>query len=131
MSYADLEEYKKSIEKQLEDADKKLAENTATIQKLNHEKERKDKEIFDLEAAVQVVIGIVKPLQPGVFDGRSVMDCLREVPTCMAGYMTGTSKSVAKHVLGLVRSWFPQLDLSSLGRKFPRGYTAEQYQANI
>ena len=37
MSYADLEEYKKSIEKQLEGADKKLAENTATIQKLNHE----------------------------------------------------------------------------------------------
>ena len=51
MFYALLEEYEKTVEKQLKDSDKKLAENMNTVKKLNHDKERKDKEIHDLEAA--------------------------------------------------------------------------------
>ena len=61
MSYANLEEYKKTVEKQLKDADKKLAENMATVQRLNRDKEHKDKEMFDLEASARAIIDIVDP----------------------------------------------------------------------
>jgi len=61
MSYANLEEYKKTVEKQLKDADKKLAENMATVQRLNRDKEHKDKEMYDLEASARAIIDIVDP----------------------------------------------------------------------
>ena len=60
-AYADLEAYKKVIEQQLRDADKKLAENMFQIQRLNRDKERKDKEIFNLEMAARAVIDMVQP----------------------------------------------------------------------
>ena len=51
-----------------------------TIQKLNHDKEQKDKEIFDLEKAARVVIDMVQPPHPGVVDSRSVLERLKLVP---------------------------------------------------
>ena len=79
-AYADLEEYKKVVEKQLDGADKKLAENMVTIQKLNCDKEGKDKEIFDLEEAARVVIDMVQPPHPGVPDSRYMLERLSLVP---------------------------------------------------
>jgi len=72
-SYADLEEYRKSMEKDLDSADKKLADNMVTIQKLNRDKEKKDKEIDDLEDAARVIIDMVQPPYPGVFERASVL----------------------------------------------------------
>ncbi|KAG2577610.1 hypothetical protein PVAP13_6NG192400 [Panicum virgatum] len=65
-AYADLEEYKKTIEKQLDGADKKLAENMVTIQKFNRHKERKDKEIDDLEEVARIVIDMVQCNENGL-----------------------------------------------------------------
>ena len=67
-------------EKDLDSADKKLADNMVTIQKLNRDKEKKDKEIDDLEDAARVIIDMVQPPYPGVFDSRSVVERLRLVP---------------------------------------------------
>ena len=131
MSYANLEEYKKTVEKQLKDADKKLAENLTTIQRLNRDKERKDKKIFDLEASARRIIEIVDPPQLGVADSRSVLERLKNVPTQIAGYMMGTSKYVARHVLGLIRSWYPRLDTRYLAEGIPNDCTLEQFQGNL
>ena len=79
-SNADLEEYKKTIEQQLDGADKKLIENMYTIQKLNHDKERRDQEIFDLEEAARIVKDMVQPPHPGFVDSRSVLEWLKQVP---------------------------------------------------
>lgn len=87
-AYADLEEYKKVIEQQLNGADKKLAENMVTIQKLNRDKEWKDREIFDLEEAARVVIDVVQPPHPGVVDSRSILERLKLVP----GWLKGAPK---------------------------------------
>ncbi|XP_039822152.1 uncharacterized protein LOC120684349 isoform X2 [Panicum virgatum] len=70
-SNADLEEYKKTIEQQLDGTDKKLVENMYTIQKLNRDKERRDQEIFDLEEAARIVKDMVQPPHPGFVDSRS------------------------------------------------------------
>lgn len=54
------------MEADLRSVDKKLAENLSTIQKLNRDKERKDKEIEDLESAAREVIVMVQPPHPSV-----------------------------------------------------------------
>ena len=59
---ADLGEYKKTIEQQLEQADKKIAKQLHTIQKLNHDKDWRDEEIFNLEEVGRVVVNMVEPL---------------------------------------------------------------------
>ena len=64
ISVSDLEDYKKILEQQLRDADKKLAENLSAIQLLNRDKERRDKEISDLEAAAREVIETIDLPQP-------------------------------------------------------------------
>lgn len=61
---ADLEDYKESMEADLRSADKKLAENLKTIQKLNWDVERRDKEIEDLESADREVVDTVQPPRP-------------------------------------------------------------------
>jgi len=88
---ADLEEYKEGMEQDLQRADKKLAENLDTIHKLNRDKERKDKEINDLESAARAVIALVQPPHPGFVDTRSIVNRLRLVP----GWLRGTSKDPA------------------------------------
>jgi len=79
-SYADLEEYKKSMQEDHDKADKKLASNMDTIHKLNHDKERKYKEINDLKDAARIIIDMVQPPHLDVFDSRFVVEQLRLVP---------------------------------------------------
>jgi len=81
-SYANLEDYK-TVGKQLDAANKKIAKNMFTIYKLNRDKERKGKEIFDLEEATRVVVDMVQPPHHGFTDSRSMLECLKHVPTWM------------------------------------------------
>ena len=67
------------MEADLRSADKKLAENLKTIQKLNRDVERRDKEIEDLESADRQVVDTVQPPLPGVADCRSILERLRQV----------------------------------------------------
>ena len=53
------------------------------------------------------------------------------MPTQIAGYMLSTSKCVARHILGLIRSWYPQLDTRYLGEGIPNNCTPEQFQQNL
>jgi len=52
-----------------------ILQNMVTIQKLNLDKERKDKKIHDLEVAARVVIDMLDPPQPGVINSRAVLEC--------------------------------------------------------
>ena len=77
---ADLEEYKKTIEKQLEQADKKTAEQLYAIQKLNRDKDQRDEEIFNLEEAACTVVDMVQLIRPGYHDSRSILARLKQIP---------------------------------------------------
>ena len=97
------------------------------IQRLNRDKECKDKEIFDLEAAARVIIGTVDPPQPGIVNPCSMVDRLKDVPTQIAGYMMGTSKYVARHVLGILRSFYPDLNINYLREGIANDCTLEHF----
>ena len=100
---------------------------TSIIQRLNRDKECKDKEIFDLEAAARVIIGTVDPPQPGIVNPCSMVDRLKDVPTQIAGYMMGTSKYVARHVLGILRSFYPDLNINYLREGIANDCTLEHF----
>jgi len=101
------------------------------IRRLNRDKERRDKEIFDLEMVARAVIDMIQPRHPNITDMRSVLECLQLVPAWLSRCMKGTSKAVARQALGLVRAWFPHVDLGSLRKRFPEGYSPEQYEAAV
>ena len=86
-------------------------------------KERKDKELEDLEGAARNLIDMVDPPQPDVINTESLVERMRRVPIQMAGREMGTSKYVARRMLGLARSWYPQLDFSPLEHGVPSDYT--------
>jgi hypothetical protein len=43
----------------------------------------------------------------------------------------GYSKVVARQALGVVRAWFPHVDLGSLRKRLPKGFSADHYEATV
>ena len=82
-----------------------ILQNMVTIQKLNRDKERKDKKIHDLEVAARVVIDMLDPPQPGVINSRAVLECLRDVPAQIERYMSRSQ------VCCQTRTWTPHVVL--------------------
>jgi hypothetical protein len=83
MNYADLAEEHKVVTKQLQDTDKQLVANLEMIRSLNRDKERKQKELDELETVAHVVAELVDP----IVDGRTLLEHLRDAPRSIAGYL--------------------------------------------
>jgi hypothetical protein len=62
--------------KQLEDADKQLAQCMQQIKSVAEEKELRQKQLEDLQEDAQVVINMVDPPEGGVVDNRTLLERL-------------------------------------------------------
>jgi chromosome segregation ATPase len=91
--------------KQLEDADKQLAQCMQQIKSVAEEKELRQKQLEDLQEDAQVVINMVDPPEGGVVDNRTLLERLREALQKIASYLSETTKIYVAHVLGLVKSF--------------------------
>jgi hypothetical protein len=78
------------------------------------EKNLKQKQLEELEGAARVVFDMVDTLEEGATDCRTLLECLREVPQKISGYHSQTTKTYVAHVLGLVKSFWPKVNLSPL-----------------
>ena len=76
---ADPEGYKKTMGQQLEQTNKKLAEQLQTIHRLNRDKDQMDQEIFELEEGGRAVLDLVQPVLPSQHDSRSIAKRLKDV----------------------------------------------------
>ena len=76
---ADLEGYKKTMGQQIEQTNKKLAEQLQTIHRLNRDKDRMDQEIFELEEGGRAILDLVQPVLPSQHDSRSIAKRLKDV----------------------------------------------------
>ena len=74
------------------------------------------KELTELRAAVQAMVAMVDPVEEGSIEGKTLVERLREAPQRIAHYLTETSKDYIAHVLGLVKSYWPQARLTPLGK---------------
>lgn len=119
MNYEDLvEEHKKVINK-LKDVDCQLVTCMQQIQSLNRDKERKKKELDELETAARALVEVVDP----AVEGRTLLERLRDAPQRITGYASGTAKVMLAHVLALIKSYVPSMNMGPLVDGAAAGYT--------
>lgn len=123
MKYQDLDDEHKTTTKKLKDADKQLVTNFQQIQSLNQDKERVQKELSDLEGAALELVHMVDP----AVCGRTLLERLRDAPTSIAGYASGTANVVLAHVLALVKTYVPQMRMEDMFDGAAEGSTEDQF----
>jgi hypothetical protein len=99
--------------KQLKDADKQLVQCMQQIKFMAEEKELMWKHLEDLQETAQVVVDMVDPLGEVVVDNRTLLERLREAPQKIASYVSETTMTYVAHVLGLVKSFWPNANVES------------------
>lgn len=123
MNYADLAEEHKTVTRKLQDADKQLVVCMQQIQLLNQDKEWKQNELDELETTVHALADMVDP----TVDGRTLLEHLHDALQSIAGYASRTAKDVLTHVLALVKSCVPSMNMGPLVDGDAAGCTEEQF----
>lgn len=105
------ENQKKSLEK----THKELMRSMEQCKAVAVEGDLLRKELLELRAAAQTIVEMVDPVEEGVTDKRALVEHLYEAPQKISSYLTDTSKQYIVHILGLVKSYWPQARLAPLG----------------
>ena len=74
------------------------------------DRDLKAQQLADLEAAAQVVVGMVE--EEGA-SNKTLVERLREAPRRITSFLSNTSKEYLAHALGLVKSFFSFSKLGS------------------
>jgi len=103
------------------DADKQTVSDMKRIRELSQQ-------LIDLEAAAKVVVDMVKDEEAG---GKSLLDRLREAPQRLDSFFSDTSRDYLAHVLGLVKSFLPSVNLSFIGDGVAASYSEERFSEYV
>ena len=71
------------------------------------------KVIEDLSAAALPIVDMIAPIEPRT-GPTSTLDCLRRAPSVIRPFCQTLVKMCVKHVLALMKSWWPALDIRRL-----------------
>ena len=69
----------------------------------------------ELKIVVQAVADMVDPPEEGTKVSKTLVERLQEAPQKIVGYLSDNAKLYIAHVLGLVKSYWPQANLAPLG----------------
>ena len=98
------------------DADKQTVSDMKQIKELAADHDQKAQQLAELQAAAQVVVGMVEEEDVG---GKSLLDRLRESPQRLSSFFSDTSRDYLAHALGLVKSFLPSANLSFISDGLP------------
>ena len=102
--------------------------NTDEIGKLQKIMADSDKEMLDeLKVAAQAVVDMVEIPEDNAEAPLSLAGKLQKVPQCFLQYVSVTTRQYVSHVLGLVKSYWPQTPLDSLGEGVKSDCSEEQF----
>ena len=90
------------------DSDKQMVKDMKQIKELAADRDQKAQQLADLEAAAQVVVGMV---EEGGAGDKSLLEHLREAPQRLSSFFSDTSREYLAHALGLVKSFLPSAKL--------------------
>ena len=110
------------------DADKQMVSDMKQIRELAADRDQKAQQLADLEAAAQVVVGMVEEEDAG---GKSLLDRLYEAPKRLSSFFSETSRDYLAHALGLVKSFLPSANLSLIGDGVAVGCSEEQFSEYV
>ena len=85
-------------------------------------------QLADLEAAAQVVIGMV---EEDWASEKSLLERLREAPQWLSSFFSDTSRDYLGHALGLVKSFPPSANLSPIGDGVAVGCSEEKFSEYV
>ena len=110
------------------DADKQAVSDMKQIRDLAADHDQKAQQLADLEAAAQVVIGMVEDEEVGE---KSLLEHLREAPQRLSSFFSDTSRDYLAHALGLVKSLLPTVNLSFIGDGVAVGCSEERFSEYV
>ena len=110
------------------DSDKQLVKDMKQIKDLAADRDLKAQQLADLEAATQVVIGMVEEEDAG---NKSLVERLREASHQISSFFSDTSREYLAHALGLVKSFLPSANLSLIGDGVAVGCSEEKFSKYI
>ena len=87
------------------------------------------KELEKYKEAVRVVVDMVDPPEGGARNAQQLQSCLRDAPQKISNFIVESSKDIVTHVLGLIKSYWPQSDLSPVADGAAADCTDEQFEA--
>ena len=106
------------------DADKQMVSDMKQIRDLAADCDQKAQQLADLEAAAQVVVGMVEEGDAG---DKSLLEHLREDPSRLSSFFSEMSREYLAHALGLVKSFLPSANLSLIGDGVAVGCSEEKF----
>ena len=98
------------------------------IRDLAADRDQKAQQQADLEAAAQVVVGMV---EEGGAGDKSLLEHLREAPQRFSSFFSDTSRDYLAHALGLVKSFLPSTNLSLIGDGVTVGYSEKRFSEYV
>ena len=110
------------------DADKQAVSDMKQISDLAADRDQKAQQLADLEAAAQVVVGMV---EEGGAGDKSLLECLREAPQQLSSFFSETSREYLAHALGLVKSFLPSANLALIGDGVAVGCSEERFSEYV
>ena len=67
-----------------------------------------------LLATAQVIVDMVDPQEEGASSSKSFVERMEETPRKILDYLSSTTKNYVAHLLGIVKSYWPHVDLAPL-----------------
>jgi len=82
------------------------------IKNMAEEKDLWEEELDELKAAAQAVVDMVDPPEEGTEQVKTLLERLRGAPQKIVKYLSDNTRQYVSHVLGLVKSYWPQANLT-------------------
>ena len=82
---------------------------------MSESKDALQKELKELKVAAQAVVDIVEIPEDNADEPLTLAGKLQKVPQCFLRYVSETTRQYVGHVLGLVKSYWPNAPLDPLG----------------
>lgn len=110
------------------DSDKQLVESMKQIKDLAADRGLMAQQLADLEAAAQVVVGMVEEEDAG---NKTLVEHLCEAPQRITCFLSDTSREYLAHALGFVKSFLPSTNLALIGDGVAVGCSEEKFSEYV
>lgn len=94
------------------------------IKDLAADRDLKTKQLADLEATAQAIVEMV---EEGEASDKTLVVRLREAPQKITSFLSDSSKQYLAHALGLVKSFWPAMNLALIGDGLAEGCSDDKF----
>jgi hypothetical protein len=109
------------------DSDKEVLVALKQVKILSESNTALQQKLKELKVAAQVLVDIVEIPEDDAEVPLSLAQKLQKVPQCFLQYISVITRQYVSHVIGLVKSYWPQTPLDPLGEGVKSDYNDDQF----